>query len=198
MSAKNPGHYFSIDLFCKGDMQEYNYVFELYYDTMYLFAYNMIRTQGEAKDIATESFIKLWKLHSNFENLGNIKAFLYVTTRNACIDYLRFLQKQRAAQREIFYLLDKDKEETPKNEMIDAEVFKKLSQQIEALPPKCKEVFKLIYFHNFSTAQIAKKMAITQRNVLNQKARGIQLLQSALFSRTLRDTVVLMLLLFLK
>ena len=93
MSVKMSIADFSIDRFRAGSLDDFQCVYELYYDTMYVFAYNLIHNEAEAQDMTTETFIKLWRLHANFESLNNIKAFLYVTNRNACLDALRFLQK---------------------------------------------------------------------------------------------------------
>jgi RNA polymerase sigma-70 factor (family 1) len=183
---------FSIDLFREGNQHQFRYVFDLLYDRMYLFANNLVKTEHEAIDITSESFIKLWKLHENFESLENIKAFLYVTTRNACLDYFRFLHKQRTAQKEILYLLDK--EHRVDNEQIEAEVIGLLSKFIDDLPQKCREIFKLIYYHNLRTSEVAEQLAITQRNVLNQKARAIQILRSAMVKNAVLQTAVFCLL----
>ena len=183
MSGKNSVHDFSIERFREGSRNDFKYVYDLYYETIYTFAYNLVRKPEEAQDITTETFIKLWRLHSNFENLANIKAFLYITSRNACFDHFRKLQRQRSAQQEILYLIRGENE--IRNEMIDAEVFSELSRQIESLPGKCRKIFELIYFRNLSTSEIAMEMGISNQNVLNQKAKAIHMLRSTLLSKAL-------------
>jgi RNA polymerase sigma-70 factor (family 1) len=187
MSGKISVHNFSIERFCQGDRRDFKCVYDLYFETIYTFAYNLVKDAEEAQDITTETFIKLWRLHANFENLNNIKAFLYITSRNACFDYFRKLQRQRSGQKEILYLLrnENEAENRAENKMIDAEVFGELSRQIEELPFSCKKVFKLIYFNNFTTSEIAENMGISNQNVLNQKARAIRILRSKLFSTVL-------------
>jgi RNA polymerase sigma-70 factor (family 1) len=197
MADRNSRQDFSITRFREGKRHEFNYVFTLYYNLMNLFARNLVKTEREAKDIATESFIKLWKLHANFENLNNIKAFLYVTTRNASLDYLRFAQKQRAAQKELMHLLKEEDENDVSNAMIGAEVFNDLSLEIENLPPRCREVFKLIYFRSMGTAQVAEELNITARNVLNQKAKAIHFLRSVLLKKASLPVATLLLFGFL-
>jgi len=169
---------FSIERFREGDRHEFKRVYESCYDALYVFAYNLIRKEAEAQDITTETFIKLWRLRANFESLNNIRAFLYVTSRNACIDHLRFLQKQRTAHKELSYF--EELEVGAKNEMITAEVLSSLSIKIKALPQKCREIFELIYIKNLSTAEVAAQMGVSNQNVLNQKARAINILRSSL------------------
>lgn len=181
MSAANVQPILNIQSFREGDHQEFRNVFNLFYDRMFLFAQNLIKKQAEAKDIATESFIKLWKLHQNFETQENIKAFLYVTTRNACLDHFRSLQLERMAQKELRHSPDSDK--GIENAILDAEIFTELVLQIEDLPSRCKAVSKAIYFENLGTAEIAAKLGMTPQNVLNQKARAVQKLRSGLIKK---------------
>jgi RNA polymerase sigma-70 factor (family 1) len=177
MSGKTLTPDFCIQRFQQGDRREFQRVYESCYDALYIFAYNLIRKEAEAQDITTETFIKLWRLKENFESLSNIRAFLYVTSRNACIDHLRLLQKQRSAHQEILYL---EREGDMKNEMITAEALSVLSLKIKALPRKCREIVELIYVNNLSTAEVAAQMGISNQNVLKQKARAISIIRSAL------------------
>ncbi len=194
MSGKTSVHDFSIERFREGDLTEFQCVYDLYYETIYTFAFNLVKETEEARDITTETFIKLWRLHANFESLNNIKAFLYITSRNACFDYFRKLQRQRSGQKEILYLLRS--EHDVKNEMIEAEVFGELSRQITDLPVSCRRVFELIYFNNLTTSEIAEKMGISAQNVLNQKAKAIRVLRSGLLSKALLPAEMCLLLAF--
>ena len=183
MSGKTFTPDFSIDRFREGDRNEFKRVYDSSYDELYIFAYNLVRKETEAQDITSETFIKLWRLRGNFESLNNIRAFLYVTCRNACIDYLRFLQKQRTVHKEIQYLEEMGADE--KNELINAKVLGELSKKIESLPGKCRKIFELIYLNNLSTSEVAAQMGVSNQNVLNQKARAINILRSSLLTAEL-------------
>ncbi|HWK04507.1 MAG TPA: sigma-70 family RNA polymerase sigma factor [Puia sp.] len=181
MEPKSPRHIFSITDFREGRALDFNYVYESYYDTIYIFAYNLIGHEADAQDITTDTFVKLWRLHANFESFQNIKAFLYITCRNGCMDYFRQIRKEREAIPEIIYLQRID--ELATSEMIDAEVFTELGKLIEKLPFKCRTIFKLIYNDNLSTSEVAGKLNISNQNVLNQKARAIHILHGALVQK---------------
>jgi RNA polymerase sigma-70 factor (ECF subfamily) len=66
------------------------------------------------------------------------------------------------------------------NDLIADEATKKIYQAIESLPGQCKAIFKLLYFEQATTKEAALKLGLTERNVLNQKARAIQLLRGIL------------------
>jgi RNA polymerase sigma-70 factor (ECF subfamily) len=103
-----------------------------------------------------------------------------VATRNACLNHLRHIQRKTASQSELSYL-QKDKDDKDIiMDMIEGELLKKIYPLIETLPNKCRTIFKLIYFEDASTDEVAEKLKITPRNVLNQKSRAIQLLKKKL------------------
>jgi RNA polymerase sigma-70 factor (ECF subfamily) len=181
MEPKSPKHIFSITGFREGIALDFKYVYDLYFNNIYIFAYNLIRHEADAQDITTDTFDKLWRLHANFESLNNIKAFLYISCRNGCMDYFRQIKKEREARPEIIYLRKID--ELATSEMIDAEVFTELGKLIEKLPFKCRTIFNLIYNDNLSTSEVASKLNISNQNVLNQKARAIHILRDALVQK---------------
>src|SRR5258708_23954434 len=140
---------FSIAAFRRGSLDEFKRVYEHFYDVMYWYAFKLINREEEAKDIATDMFVKLWKDHQSFDTLSKIKAFLYTATRNASIDFLRHGKVRRRAEGEIFYLT-KEEEGIAKNAIIEAEIFHELSRQIENLPPTFPNGFKLIFYDNLN------------------------------------------------
>ena len=182
MEQKSSQYAFSMTGFREGRQRDFKYAYELYYDKIYTFAYNLISNETEAQDITTDTFVKLWRLRENFGSLGNIKAFLYITCRNACLDFLRHLKVERKTHGKIRY--SQKIEELIPSEMMDAEVFIKLARLIEQLPGKCRKIFELIYYNNLSTSEIAQEMGITNQNVLNQKARAIHILRTGLMQKS--------------
>ena len=192
MSDSSSTNNFSIELFREGDRNEFKQVYDLFYETIYTFVYNLVRNEEEGQDITTDTFIKLWRLRDRFENLNNIKAFLYVTSRNACLDHFRKVQRERSVQKEIQYLLDM--EMRANHEVIGAEVISELYSRIEKLPGTCRRIVKMILFENLNTSEIAQKLGISNQTVLNQKAKAVSRLSKALLPAELS----LLLLLFLR
>ncbi|MBN8855827.1 MAG: hypothetical protein BGO55_16170 [Sphingobacteriales bacterium 50-39] len=180
----NPTHNFSIELFRTGDRHQFKSAYELYYEPIFTFVYNLVRSEQEAQDITIETFVKLWQLRARFENLTNIKAFLYVTSRNACLDYLRKLQQQRSIQKEVYYLKEVYHLLDPQvgHEIIRAEVITELYQQIESLPSTCRQIIKMMLVENLDTSQIAEKLGISSQTVRNQKAIAVRKLKVSMLS----------------
>ena len=166
--------------FNQGSSSAFRIIFENYNKILFTCAMQLVKDKEQAEDIVSEAFTKLWQRHEVFQTEDHIKAFLFVATRNASLNYLRHIQRKTASQSELSYLQkDKDDQDII-TDMIEGELLRKIYPMIETLPTKCKTIFKLIYFEDASTDEVAEKLHITTRNVLNQKRRAIQLLKKRL------------------
>jgi RNA polymerase sigma-70 factor (ECF subfamily) len=166
--------------FNKGNDRAFQTIFENYNRLLFASAMQLVKDKEQAEDIVAETFAKLWQRHTVFQNEEHVKAFLFVTTRNASLNHLRHIQRKTASQSELSYLQkDKDDQDVI-TDMIEGELLQRIYPLIETLPTKCKAIFKLIYFEDASTDEVAEKLQITPRNVLNQKQRAIQLLKKKL------------------
>jgi RNA polymerase sigma-70 factor (family 1) len=169
-----------LSAFNQGNSNAFRMIFESYNRLLFTVAIQLVKDKEQAEDIVSEAFTKLWQRHEVFKTEDHVKAFLFVTTRNASLNYLRHIQRKTASQHELSYL-NKDKDDHDIiTSMIEGELLKRIYPLIETLPNKCRAIFKLIYFEDASTDEVAEKLHITPRNVLNQKRRAIQLLKKKL------------------
>lgn len=166
-----------IEKFKEGDEGAARKIFKMFWLQLTLFARELIKDEEEAKDIVQEIFLKLWQLRENFETLQNVKAFLYISTRNKCFDLFTQRKSQNENHQQIFYLEQNNAENENANDEITADLFDMLHNEIENLPKVPRTVFILTYFKNMSIQEIANKLGINAQTVRNQKARAIKALK---------------------
>ena len=173
-----------------------NYIFKRHYKPLCYFAWQLTGNKPEAEDIAGEVFIKLWRRHNDFNSLQNIKAFLYIATRNACFDYLKHVQRKNASHEELFYLAE-NSEEFIQSRMAKAEVLQAILYEVETLPPVRRQIFKMIYLEYLSTNEIAQQLNITADTVRVQKARALNSLRTQVLKKGLMSLTLLLAVLFI-
>jgi len=161
-----------------------------FYSPLCLFAERLLADKAASEDIVGEAFIKLWNKRANFENLQNLKAFMYITVRNACLNHLKQVKRDTLNQKQLAYLTG-EKEEFVLNEMIRSEILQEIMQEINNLPEQCGKVLKLGYLEGLKNQEIADLMNISVHTVKNQKARAIQLLKVRLRDRDLMSLLLL-------
>jgi RNA polymerase sigma-70 factor (family 1) len=196
MGASKQNEAYWLDEFRNGNHQALSYFFDLHYKPLSYFATGLTQDAMEAEDIVANCFVKLWKRHPDFETASNIKAFLYISCRNACLDYLKHLKRKTVAQEAYFKQLD-ESEESILYQIIEAEFLQLLNAEIQQLPEKCGEVFKLIYFEGKKTDEIATELNLSVKTVRNHKARAVALLKTSFLKKNITDSLYLALLLFL-
>ena len=184
MLVENQLHKDPFDDFKKGDPRALQMIFRQYYGALCIFAERMLPDRPAAEDIVGETFVKLWNRHTHFESLQNVKAFLYITTRNASLNLLKQMKRESLSKKQLAYI-STDKEGFVLNEIIRNEVLREINREIERLPEQCRRIFKMSYFDGKKNHEIAALLKISAHTVKNQKARAIQLLRVKLPNRNL-------------
>lgn len=174
-----------IPLFSRGEGDAFTAIYHAYYPTLYSFVKKFIAERENAEDITADIFVKLWKMHDRFDSIKNLEAFLYITARNACVDFLRQIKRQTEKQKELFAALQEQPADGFLPEDIKAEVIAAIMQEIEHLPKSAGRVFRLAYLEGLSNDEIASILHITNQSVRNHKQRAVKLIRIALLNRNI-------------
>ena len=176
--------------FRQGNAVAFTKVYNIYYPRLCYFAYKLTDNEGEGQDIVAESFSKLWNLHANFESITNIKAFLYITVRNNCLNFLKFTDRRQSAYRD-YQTHGEEDEDFALNLMLKTELFTAIYREIDALPLKRKTVFKLFYLDGLKVDEIARKLNMNPATVSTNKFKALDQLRNILIDKKLLSVVVL-------
>jgi RNA polymerase sigma-70 factor (ECF subfamily) len=161
-------------------------VFHQYYSALCFFAERLIESQSVAEEIVDDTFLKLWKSRSDFDNHLSIKAFLYICVKNACFNYLTKQRRLVKKDQMLLHHFSSWTEESIENEIIRTEVIREVYLAIELLlPPQCKKIFRLSFEEGLSNSQIAEKLNISIHTVKNQKHIALTVLRKKFASNTL-------------
>jgi RNA polymerase sigma-70 factor (ECF subfamily) len=151
-------------------------IMKLYYKKVVFFANSLINDFQASEEIVDDSFIKLFTRPGQFPRLSSIQAFLYICTRNACLDWTKAKQKEQKrlgkgvslSENEDAYDIPQSVIEQPFWAPIEVELIVKITEIIEELPPQCQEIFKRRYLKNQRVNEIARQLDITPQTVSNQ------------------------------
>jgi RNA polymerase sigma factor (sigma-70 family) len=115
--------------------------------------------------------------------------------RNASINFAVATRQHRQAHLQIAYVEGQEREEeepAEQREILRVELLQEIYEEMENLPGRCGEIFKLIFIHGLSTEQIGERMGINPQTVRSQKARAIQLIKTQLLKKNRVLTVLLL------
>jgi RNA polymerase sigma-70 factor (family 1) len=196
-----PAYSSDIELFAafhRGEEAAIRQVYQLHFKLLCFFAERITGDKEEAQDVVADSFIKMLQKREAFQNLSNIKSFLYLTTKNASINQLKSRNRHAAAHKQIHFLNSEgeEAEDLVKEELIRLEVLAAIHAEIENLPGRCKDIFKLLFIEGLSTEAIGKRLNISPQTVRSQKARALELIKSELLKKNLLPVLIHLSLLF--
>lgn len=151
-------------------------LFRANYARLCFFATKIIGNQTAAEDIVQDCFIRFWSRSSGLTTEASMKAYLYQSVRNACLNTLRHTEVEKR-----FVSQESIKPASPEEHRLDliirSELFGEIHKAIETLPPGCKQVLKLAFFESLKNDEIALELGISVNTVKTQKARALKLLQ---------------------
>ena len=182
-TSHNSADYWASE-FQKGNPVAFTHVFDLFYRPLCYFAGTMLGDEGEVEEAVSDAFVKLWQKAAGFDDLKSIKGFLYISTKNRCLDLLKQQKRQQASLADYRYTLDAlgDGDD---HALLETEVLTMVYTEIERLPTKAQSIFKMLFLKGLRTDEVADQLGISVKTVRNQKARAIQLLQTALLKKGL-------------
>lgn len=162
--------------FLKGDVAAFTKIVKMYNRPLRYFAWTMVKNREAAEEIANDGFFKLWQSRRNFDTLAAVKSFLYVVTRNACLNHVqsaRYRYQEGMMETEQLLSSDPDIE----TRLIELELLDTIYHEIEKLPSKQREVFRLTFLEGLKVEEISEKLGITVNAVYLNKSLAIKSLQ---------------------
>ncbi|PTN05931.1 RNA polymerase sigma-70 factor [Mangrovibacterium marinum] len=163
-----------------GDEIAFHSLFDHFYPSLCLFALKYVEDQHAAEDIVQDTFIKYWDKHIDFDHAYKIKSYLYLVTRNSCLNYLRDRKKLAKIQEGA----DVEADEKFLQYLMEEEAYRILYQAVEQLPPQMRLVIKHALM-GLKNSEIAEKMELSEHAVQAYKKRAYKKLRESLNEQSL-------------
>lgn len=163
--------------FQEGSEQALSFFFHEFFASLSLFGYRLVGDRAIAEDIASEAFVKTWKMHHKLDSYGGIRAYLYKTVRRDCLRTVKQERKRtelhQFSKNEIIPL-------TPFHELVSAETYRLVHAALQSLSPGNRRVISMHFLEGKSTGEIARELQLHPHTVQTQKARGLKALRKIL------------------
>jgi len=163
----------------KDSAHAFEEIFRLYHSQICNYVYKLLHDSDDAREVAQQIFVNLWEKRSEAVNINSLRSYLFRTAHNTCLNKFKHDKVKDRFLSEEGYLLEKafidDFENT-----YDPEYFAQVKLAVEDLPKKNKEVFKLRYYKNLKTKEVAKELNITPRTVETHVSNALKILREKL------------------
>lgn len=150
--------------FQHGDMQSYRLIFNELYPVMCLFSKKFLTDSDDAEDIVQEVFIELWNQHAKFESFEQIKAFLYLSIKNRCLNFKKKLIVREKFSKTAMATVEPYFEEY----VLETEVVQNINKAINNLSEQRKQII-ILGMQGLKNNEIAEDLQISINTVKLQK-----------------------------
>lgn len=169
-----------------GDHKAFEIIFKEYFSKLYRFSYDFVNDHDVAREIAQDSFVKLWEIKSGIRKDSKIDSLLFTICRNHCLNFIKHLKivhQYKQTQQSDF--LDMEyKVETISSIRVDKIDFQLLEKQIEEsigkLPEQCRKVFVMSRYYEMKYSEIAEQMNISVKTVEAHISQALKRLREEL------------------
>ncbi len=128
----------------------------------------------EAEDLVQQAFVKLWEYRAQIQVNWSLKAYLYKTVHNACLNRLRSRNVQskyldfNAQQLETMHTAPDD---------TAPELAERFQRALDTLPAQCRHIFELSRFESLKYREIAEQLGISIKTVETQMGKALRVLR---------------------
>jgi len=138
--------------------------------------------EEEISDIVQDAYLKIARLPS-IDHIRNGRAYLFATARSAFLQRVRrdkIVRIESLTEVEALQLRDEDP--GPERQVTARLELERVRVLIEALPDRCREIFRLRRVEGVPQREIATRLGIPEHTVEAQSRRGLKLILKALAS----------------
>ena len=174
-----------------GDIEAFEVLYKKHYAEQVRLCYKYVHDVEVARDLVQDVFLKLWQKRADITIRESVGAYLYASTKNHSINYLKKviaqdLPENHAIDFSLMQSFEDAEKEIQKSRLI------KLA--IDQLPGKCRIIFNMSFINGLTYNEIAEELGLSSKTVKAQKAIGLK--KMAEYLKIHRDDLLIMLLLF--
>ncbi len=126
---------------------------------LFRFSLHIVKDEELAKDVAQESLIKVWEKRDQLDQIQNLEAWCMQITRNKSLDKLRSKHVKKTDLFEVEFDTRKERD-TPYVMTERSELMNRITDLIDELPDRQREVMHLRDIEGYAYKEIAEMLGV--------------------------------------
>ena len=160
-----------------------------YHHKLCVYVFSLTKDNDLAEDIVQNVFMAIWNKNHKLKEDFVLKSYLYKSVYNEFIDQYRKEKSVLPLEKKHFDALSSIVEDDDENSM--EKLIKLVKQEIENLPPKCKQTFLLSKQDGLTTIEIAEFLNVSIKSVEAHITKAFSILRKTVGERV--NTVLFLL-----
>jgi RNA polymerase sigma-70 factor (ECF subfamily) len=164
----------------KKNLDGYKYIYANYYTSLCNFSTRFSISKKDAEDIVQNVILKLWENSAKFNSFKALKAFLYTSVKNSCINAIRNKSRKSEIELSEHAFLNLNTElESIEALIVEEEYYRQIHLVIGQLSPEREKVI-LHSMEGLSNQEIALKIGVSINTVKTLKLKAYRFLRENL------------------
>ncbi len=161
----------------KNSQEGFEVIYNKFYSPLLYFVLGYVKSIEVAEEILTDVFLVVWNRKNDFNSLDNLRAFLYISAKNASLNSLRAIKNKPQMEpiSQFEEMLSNDR--TVFNKIIELELVELVLKEVSRLPNKQKDVFNLSFIEDKTVEEIAEELNMSISAVYTNRSRAISTLK---------------------
>ncbi|WP_420603086.1 RNA polymerase sigma factor [Flagellimonas sp.] len=165
-----------LSLIKEGNQMAFRQLYHRHWEGLYSCTINVLKDKGQTEDVLHEVFVNIWTKRDKLD-IQNVKGYLFRAVRNQALMKIRnerFIDLHEETIRQLSL--------SPKAEqnLAESDLKFKIGQAAKSLPARCKAIFFMSRYQEYSINEIAQHFNISHRTVENQLHIALKHIRSTL------------------
>jgi RNA polymerase sigma-70 factor (family 1) len=161
-----------------GDQDALTAIYTRHWQRLFISANNILKDKQACEDILHDIFLNLWLKREILNIQESLQAYLFMATR---YQVFRYIKNNASIREDLFENLEERLLTTqPDNILQQKEITGIIKEVVDALPEKCRVIYKMSREQQLTHKEIAKQLNISSKTVENQLTIALRKLRIAL------------------
>lgn len=167
MPVNSPSDAILLNLIKAGDLDSFNILFERYWEKLYATVFSVCPDNEVCSEIVHDIFLNLWLKRDKLE-IEYFKGYITASARYQVYRHLKNVKRKSIEYREDLDFGNLVAVNDGESNIRYRELERKVEEELEELPSRCREIFTLSRMQQLTNDEIATRLDISKRTVENQ------------------------------
>ena len=168
-----------VDRLRNKDKGAFELVFNEYYSLLIPYALRFMDTSEDAEEVIQEVFVKFWEKCESLAPDSSIKSYLYRSVHNTCLNHIKHQKVKDGYRQYILHVMEEAQEDHFEDDARN-NIRERILEEVNNLPPRCSEIFKLSRYEGLKYQEIADHLEISVKTVEVQMGKALKTLRTNL------------------
>ncbi len=164
MNGNNSTEKDLLTLLTKGDKTAFEKIYHLYSGRLLGFLLKLVKSEEHSTELLQEIFIKIWNSREAIDPERSFRSYIFRVAENTTYDFFRKVAREKKLYAELMKI-NEDFYSHVEEAFFSKENQEYLQNVINTLPPKRRQVFRLIKMEDYSYEEVSVLLNISTSTI---------------------------------